>query len=451
MLLAVCDFPEAGPEADGPFTVLVGDNLRRVVSDPDGPHWAADEDDDDEDDGYFCNDAVDCAKRCPEPEQDGGTTSCTCARREDGQWYCEVKQYAPGEHPWEEGTEGGEEGAGCGGGDGGIGDDDPLLKCTRASIPISLKCTPNLVERGERVKCEARPLNTAHDTDETNYEWWIDCAPTWQGAGDQCGATLEGNGSSFKVWRGEATTNATVKVRITRQAADHTVYSGVTDEFVSVQGVNWSTIAWRSHASMEYPETKSPPWRKDQWGVFGYARPLRLPYMSTRAGSGPWEGTHYFYRYNGFTQRHDFLYVHPDLVSWGPEYAGADMTCGEDAPDEPVANLLTVNYDCGLGSVFTDFALRVDHHEDAHQQSYNDCVNGGALDMLNEIESMAGDPVEMQGAARRHWKEIWDVIRKAADTPQKEPPTPTMWQYRYPEKWKLSSHAVEWHYGTWGC
>ena len=63
---------------------------------------------------YWCDTPEQCWRRCPEPEQDGGSTSCSCENlegedNEEGQYWCTVTYYGPGEHPWEEGQGGGDD------------------------------------------------------------------------------------------------------------------------------------------------------------------------------------------------------------------------------------------------------------------------------------------------------------------------------------------------------
>ena len=77
---------------------------------------------------YWCDDPLgDCVARCPEPQQDGGSTQCSCERldsgeddeendeeNDEGQYWCTVTYYEPGEHPWETGGGGGGAGSDCG-------------------------------------------------------------------------------------------------------------------------------------------------------------------------------------------------------------------------------------------------------------------------------------------------------------------------------------------------
>lgn len=73
---------------------------------------------------YWCNTPEECWRRCPEPELDGGSTSCSCERMDggdddEGQYWCTVTFHRPGEHPWEGGGGGGE----CGDARDGLADE----------------------------------------------------------------------------------------------------------------------------------------------------------------------------------------------------------------------------------------------------------------------------------------------------------------------------------------
>ena len=185
--------------------------------------------------------------------------------------------------------------------------------------------------------------------------------------------------------------------------------------------------------------------------MWGRPQPPPRRLSRTSAGSGPWEGTSYIENEPSFTQQYDFLYVHPDLTDAGPDYRGADQTCGEDAPDALEADLWTVNRECGTTSQFSDWSSRVHSHEEEHQTSYNDCVDGGATDRLYKIEALAGDPEDIKSTAKDIWNAIWEDLRRAAITTQQEPPQPVFWQYRQPQYWDRISYPVHGHSGTDGC
>ena len=73
----------------------------------------------DSQENYWCDTVEECFRRCPEPDQAGGSAQCSCDRLDDGgnggdgddeqgQYWCTVTYYGPGEHPWEGGGGGGE-------------------------------------------------------------------------------------------------------------------------------------------------------------------------------------------------------------------------------------------------------------------------------------------------------------------------------------------------------
>ena len=413
---------------------------------------AADEEEDDDGGSYTCFDSKDCWEKCPLKSQDGSSVSCECSKNKNGSgWTCDVKTGF-----LDEGGGGGEgEGGGtCGGNGGGTIGTGGLEKCQEVKMPVEMTCESGAI-RGEKRKCEAKPLIPSHDTRKTQYAWSAECfLVTASGSGNQCEATREGKGRRYQTWSGRASTHATIKVRITAQPNDSTLYVGGASRDVKVFGRYWTTGHLVSTAGMEYPE--NPPrggaWRKGSWGAFG-KKISRSTTASTKSGSGPWAGTHYLKKEPDSRLLWDFLYVHPDLTYSGPLYPGAETVCGDDSPDIPDADLERVNWDCGTESEWSLLKTRVESHERAHQRSYNRCVTGGlSYPYMYLLEGLAGKKSAWREEVNEIWKDMWEALDAAASTPQKEPPTPVMWHYRYPNNnWNLDSHKLGHHNGTWGC
>ena len=415
---------------------------------------ATDGGDDDDEDSYTCFDPEDCWKKCPLKSQDGSSVSCECDKNKSGSgWTCDVKN---GFLDGGGGTgEGGERGCGGSNGTGRIGG-GILEKCQELKMPVHLTCESHKA-RGAKHECEALPLNPSHNTRKTLYAWSAECfLVTNPGLGNQCTATREGRGRSHQKWSGRATTDATIKVRITHQPNDSTLYVGGASVAMGPIGRDWgNTSRFTSTASMEYPENppKGEPWKKGSWGAFGYSPQYpALPSVSTKSGSGPWEGTRYLKKEPSTRLLWDYLYVHPDLTYDGPLYPGAESTCGDDSPDVPNADVERVNWDCGTEPEWSLLKTRVETHERNHQLSYNACVSGGMRYYMSTLEGLAGKKSDWRQEVNELWGDMWESLRAAAKTPQREPPTPTMWQYRNPgNKWRKASYRVQPHDGTWGC
>lgn len=459
VVVAVCAEPGGGPAAP------------EAPEDPEGyvrldsiDGWEAgdvaadgDDDDEEEEDGYTCDDAEDCARKCPVPEKDGWTTGCTCTKRADGHWYCEVRRYPPGQGPGEEGDSIGGGGGGCGsGGTGGIDEDDPPMRCQPHPMPVELGCTNLFPAKGGRVDCEAKPKKSGYDTEKTYYEWSVDCIQYWKQ--DTCAAEQAGSGRRFKKWGGNATTDAAIRVHISYSPPDQdTIFTGVASVSIKVRSRGWNAGRWSSNATMEYPVNppRGKPWGKKEWGKFDY-RPRRHPppLLSTKSGSGPWKGTHYLKNEPTARMLYDFVYVHPDLTYDGPLYAGADQTCGDDAPDIPSADVERVNWSCGdtTRAAWEDLKDIVERHELDHQKSYNLCIDGGMQSALDQLEGMAASKAVVKYRARQKWGMMWAGLEDAAFAGLSGATSPDkLWHHRAFGSWRLAWVTGGGHKGTWGC
>ena len=453
MVLAVCAEPgwnPAAPEISG--DTVAGLNGDAIEGWHVGAVAADGGDDDDDEDQYTCFDPEDCWKKCPLKSRDGSSVTCECSKNKSGSgWTCDVK------NGFIDGGGGGDPGeTGCGGSSSGNIGSGTLEKCQELKMPVEMTCNSS-VNRGEKARCEALPLNPSHNTRKTKYTWSAECfLVTNPGLGNQCTETRKGKGRGYQTWSGRASTSATIKVKIIHHPNDSVLYVGGGSRKVTVHGRYWTTGHLKSNASMEYPENppKGPPWKKGSWGAFNYSpQHPPLPSMSTKSGSGPWKGTHYLKKEPNTKLLWDYLYVHPDLTYDGPLYPGAESTCGANSPDVPNADLERVNHDCGTESEWSDWKTRVESHERAHQRSYNQCVTGGlSSTYMYLLERLAGKKSDWRREMKELWDDMWLALDVAAETPQREPPTPVMYHYRYPNnKWNLNSYPVGHHSGWWGC
>ena len=100
--------------------------------------------------GYECENVEDCFRQCPEPQQVGGSTVCSCQAQGGGGFWCSVTHYGPGEHP--EGDEACRSGGGGGGGVRPTGLGPTFTKC---HAKLTLDCPTTGVTRGDEVTCTA--------------------------------------------------------------------------------------------------------------------------------------------------------------------------------------------------------------------------------------------------------------------------------------------------------
>ena len=145
---------EAGPGALGgarSFTVVRGpDGVRASV----GPaSFSAQQEEPKSEETYWCDSPEECWNKCPEPEEDGGSTSCSCESMDggddedakEGQYWCTVTFYGPGEHPWE-------------GGGGGVCGDERDALAAEYDDPSGWPCT-KFVSSGRTANFKWSELN----------------------------------------------------------------------------------------------------------------------------------------------------------------------------------------------------------------------------------------------------------------------------------------------------
>ena len=194
-------------------------------------------------------------------------------------------------------------------------------------------------------------------------------------------------------------------------------------------------------------------WRSGQWGKYGLK--WKPDTYSTKAGSGPWEGTSYLAKMPFQGVEEDYMYIHPDLYDRGPPYGGAMGLYGKD-PATPAfnsGNLYRVNGACGTGGLLTDFRNLIVAHEELHRDSYNQCVeNAVAMSQLaGRLERVAAR--DIRRAALDAVAGVRQVLVDAALTNQSGQSTPEgMWRHRMGTgKWGNESRPIDPHAGTIGC
>lgn len=397
--------------------------------------------------------------KCPFPQKDGWTNVCKCGKKDDGQWYCTVKGYPPGQGPGEGGGEGG--GGGCGGGNGDDPDDDDPLESCQGGIPmpISVSCTMPY-ERGNKVSCEAAPTLSQFDNDETFYGWSVFCRSEFVD-GDQCDAVREGEGPKYKKWSGKATMNAGISVRIRAYDENDSLFVGTKTEWVWVRkrqgwaGVG-STNAWAGTAKLNRKSLAPKPdgyWKIKSYGRYYTGWDLaRTPDYSTKKGSGPWAGTRYLKKMPKFKSEKDRLYTHPDLYSWGKDYGGAWKHCG-NVPTKTDVNVRTMNDECGTGVILNRWRDYAEEHEKKHMASYNKCVYSMRLRAeASDVEAVAAKDANMGTAVSRARNKLWeDLLGPAVETNQRWKAPADMRQWRVSRRWTKVLPAIGSHSGTNGC
>jgi hypothetical protein len=409
VLLAVCADPRPSPvvpEGDG-FTVIRqgpgGDGTGNPLADGD--------------DDYWCDDEEDCYEKCPEVEFDGGTVGCSCTELGTG-WYCTVKQYGPGEHPWE-----GEVGSGCGG--GGIDPGDPLASCP--SPPVVINCTGGSTERGDEVTCDAR--SSKYDTvPGVRYEWRAN------------GNYYAGVGREFRSWSGVATRDATVSVKLQVPGGPS---SAMSRHEVKVSPRWWPQLN-EQHAGFEY--TDDIPGHPNAYGNFQWAHALDLEVIP---GGGPWEGS---YMVGGFAPWIGLvkIQIHNDFRNDGPPYPHADSTtCGAEGMPYS-AGMWTVNKECGTSGRLSVFHYLVRGHELMHQTSLNECIRT-INPRLETIEGLVGNQEKVTDELRTLYGVNASKLKDAAETDQSDQESDELWDYRGPWRWTFGKVKGKDHYGRRGC
>ena len=227
--------------------------------------------------GYWCSDLEDCWEKCPDPQQDGGTTVCSCESDDDGGYWCSVTFYGPGESP----------GGGCGGGGGGTTDTTFIMADCRGAASLALECPPS-VNRGDYTKCSVKNTGTvSYNLGSLHYAW---------GAGD-----LSMSNIGADSWGGTATSARTISVKV-KSPANELLFED--SKRVDVTGrTGWKLPRLNTPATL--PSTIPTGWGK-RWGVHIWQA---MTEPTVKPGTGPWAGE---YIASGPPDIRNAIYLHPD-------------------------------------------------------------------------------------------------------------------------------------------
>ena len=397
----------------------------------------------------------DCWKKCPKPKKDGTSTGCSCTRtKKKGKgdaerWTCVTRVIIDEEF-------GGGSGGGCGGGSGeeDPDDDGELEDCRNTPvIAVHLKCNSH-VERGQKIKCEVKPLDPKYDTDETQYEWSAECNSGFGIDTNQCHATKEETGEAPSKWSGKATMGATITVKVLHQTGESELVTGsgrVTVGVIPRRG--WTPNRKPMYATARPKKTLGAPYGPKSYGGYfnGWREfPANIGY-STKSGSGPWEGTVYLRKMPVLNER-DKIYLHPDLYPEGEAYPDARKKCDGKKPTRNLLNLVAMNTECDTSDVLERWRDYVREHELAHQASYDKCVRSETIRRLAEdFEGVAASTGNMERAVRDARTKIYDKVDLATEGTQSWNTPAGMWQYRAEDTWRQIGQGRRSHGGTDGC
>lgn len=281
---------------------------------------------------------------------------------------------------------------------------------------VKFECDPDGdIERGSDVSCKVESSAVL-----TNVRWTFSSPNT------------NDNEASGTTWGGTAVESGTLRIT---GSTGGVAFTAINHEItVNNRGWNWngvSKLEWNNkqppcvpwgpdHAGGHWGKTEGPPPCHEWFDEDGYV---------LKAGSGPWEGTHFVSEANAAVKI--FAMMRPELLEGGPEYAlvgdtalvnacQANPTLGSSVTQ---VSVYEANQVCTTVTDYSDAVTFVTNHEDQHLAAFRAVVSGHDIhgkwdNLVGSSKSDVNDMAEEIGEAAHDAMDSADVAVDAATSPE---------------------------------